>query len=62
MMKQGMGSYDRFAELFNSPSREAGKKQCLIPYFIAARPGTTDEDIMPLALWLKQHRFRADQI
>ena len=62
MMKPGIGSYDRFAEMFNSLSREAGKKQCLIRYFIAAHPGTTDEDMMHLALWLKQHQFRADQI
>ena len=62
MMKPGMGSYDRFAEMFERFSREAGKKQYLIPYFIAAHPGTTDEDMMALALWLKQHRFRADQV
>jgi len=62
MMKPGMGSYDRFAEMFERFSREAGKKQYLIPYFIAAHPGTTDEDMMHLALWLKQHRFRADQV
>ena len=62
MMKPGMGSYDRFAEMFNSLSREAGKKQCLIPYFTAAHPGTADEDTMHLALWLKKHRFQADQI
>ena len=58
MMKPGMGSYDRFAEMVERFSREAGKKQYLIPYFIAAHPGTTDEDMMHLALWLKQHRFR----
>ena len=62
MVKLGMGSYDPFANMLNSLSREAGKKQCLIPYFIAAHPGTTYEDIMHLSLWLKQHRFLADQI
>ncbi|MCD6061046.1 MAG: YgiQ family radical protein, partial [Moraxellaceae bacterium] len=43
-------------------SAEAGKKQYLIPYFIAAHPGTSDEDMMNLALWLKKNGFRADQV
>ena len=62
MMKPGIGSYDRFKELFEQFSREAGKEQYLIPYFIAAHPGTTDEDMVNLALWLKQNNFRADQV
>jgi uncharacterized radical SAM protein YgiQ len=62
MMKPGIGSYDRFAQLFRKFSAEAGKKQYLIPYFIAAHPGTTDEDMMNLALWLKRNDFRADQV
>ena len=62
MMKPGMGSYDRFKKLFEKFSKKAGKEQYLIPYFIAAHPGTTDEDMMNLALWLKQNGFRADQV
>ena len=62
MMKPGIGTYDRFKELFERFSREAGKEQYLIPYFIAAHPGTTDEDMVNLALWLKQNGFRADQV
>jgi uncharacterized radical SAM protein YgiQ len=62
MMKPGMGSYDRFKALFDKYSARAGKKQYLIPYFIAAHPGTTDEDMMHLAIWLKQNDFRADQV
>ena len=62
MMKPGMGAYDRFKELFEKFSAEAGKKQYLIPYFIAAHPGTTDEDMMNLALWLKSNGFKADQV
>jgi uncharacterized radical SAM protein YgiQ len=62
MMKPGIGSYDRFRELFEKFSKEAGKEQYLIPYFIAAHPGTTDEDMVNLALWLKQNDFRADQV
>ena len=62
MMKPGMGSYDRFKEMFEKFSREAGKEQYLIPYFIAAHPGTSAEDMMNLALWLKRNGFRADQV
>ncbi|MBS1212675.1 MAG: radical family protein, partial [Proteobacteria bacterium] len=62
MMKPGIGTYDRFKLLFDKYSREAGKEQYLIPYFIAAHPGTTDEDMLNLALWLKKNGFRADQV
>ncbi|MDS4020390.1 MAG: YgiQ family radical SAM protein [Candidatus Competibacter sp.] len=62
MMKPGMGAYDQFKELFEKYSKEAGKEQYLIPYFIAAHPGTTDEDMLNLALWLKRNGFRADQV
>ena len=62
MMKPGMGAYDRFKQLFDQYSAEAGKKQFLIPYFIAAHPGTTDEDMMNLAIWLKRNGFKADQV
>jgi uncharacterized radical SAM protein YgiQ len=62
MMKPGIGSYDKFKELFEKYSREAGKEQYLIPYFVAAHPGTTDEDMMNLALWLKKNNFQADQV
>ena len=62
MMKPGMDSYHRFKEMFDKFSREAGKEQYLIPYFIAAHPGTTDEDMLNLALWLKSNNFRLDQV
>src|SRR5690606_30123167 len=62
MMKPGIGSYDQFKKMFEKYSKEAGKEQYLIPYFIAAHPGTTDEDMMNLALWLKANGFRADQV
>ena len=62
MMKPGIGTYDRFKEMFDAAAKEAGKKYYLIPYFIAAHPGTTDEDMLNLALWLKKNRYRADQV
>lgn len=62
MMKPGIGTYERFKLLFDKYSKKAGKEQYLIPYFIAAHPGTTDEDMLNLALWLKNNGFRADQV
>ncbi|MBI2724653.1 MAG: YgiQ family radical SAM protein [Polaromonas sp.] len=62
MMKPGIGSYDKFKQMFEKYTLEAGKKQFLIPYFIAAHPGTSDDDMMNLAIWLKKNGFRADQV
>jgi uncharacterized radical SAM protein YgiQ len=62
MMKPGVGAYYRFRELFDRYSKEAGKEQYLIPYFIAAHPGTSDADMLELALWLKKNGYRADQV
>jgi uncharacterized radical SAM protein YgiQ len=62
MMKPGVAAYDRFKALFERYSKAAGKEQYLIPYFIAAHPGTADEDMLELALWLKRNGLRADQV
>ncbi len=62
MMKPGIGSYEKFKQMFERYSKEAGKEQYLIPYFIAAHPGTSDEDMLNLALWLKRNNFRLDQV
>jgi uncharacterized radical SAM protein YgiQ len=62
MMKPGVGTYYRFKELFERYSKQAGKEQYLIPYFIAAHPGTTDKDMLALAIWLKENGYRADQV
>ena len=62
MMKPGVETYQRFAELFNQFSLAVGKEQYLIPYFIAAHPGTTDQDMVDLAVWLKKHDYRLDKV
>jgi uncharacterized radical SAM protein YgiQ len=62
MMKPGVGTYYKFKQLFDRYSQAAGKEQYLIPYFIAAHPGTTDGDMLELALWLKKNGYRADQV
>ncbi len=62
MMKPEMKSYDEFKRMFDKFSKEAGKEQYLIPYFIAAHPGCDDNDMLNLALWLKRNKFRLDQV
>jgi uncharacterized radical SAM protein YgiQ len=62
MMKPGIGAYDKFKEMFDKAAKESKKEFFLIPYFIAAHPGTSDEDMMNLALWLKRNKYRADQV
>ncbi len=62
MMKPGVGTYYKFKDLFDKYSKAAGKEQYLIPYFIAAHPGTRDVDMLELAVWLKKNGFRADQV
>jgi uncharacterized radical SAM protein YgiQ len=62
MMKPDMSSYDEFKRMFDKFSKEAGKEQYLVPYFIAAHPGTENSDMMNLALWLKKQKMRVDQV
>jgi uncharacterized radical SAM protein YgiQ len=62
MQKPGIASYEKFRVMFDRFSREAGKEQYLIPYFMAAHPGTTDADMVNLALWCKRNGFRPDQV
>ncbi len=62
MMKPGMETYYDFKRMFDKFSKEAGKEQYLIPYFIAAHPGCEDDDMLNLSLWLKKNKFRVDQV
>ncbi len=62
MKKPVPESYDEFERMFNKYSREAGKKQFLVPYFIGAHPGSRIEDMIELAVWLKKKGFRLRQV
>lgn len=62
MMKPGISAYDEFKKMFDQFSKKAGKEQYLIPYFIAAHPGCDEEDMLNLSLWLKEHKFKPDQV
>jgi uncharacterized radical SAM protein YgiQ len=62
MKKPAIESYERFASAFCQASEEAGKKQYLIPYLITGHPGSTLEDTLDLALYLKENGMRPRQV
>jgi len=62
MKKPGRGSFEIFAERFEAASRRAGKEQYLVPYFIASHPGSTAEDMIELAIFLKERGYRPRQV
>jgi radical SAM superfamily enzyme YgiQ (UPF0313 family) len=62
MKKPGVASYERFAEQFACASEAAGKDQHLVPYFISGHPGSTLDDMVDLALWLKARGVRPRQV
>ena len=54
MKKPATSTFDEFAEKFHDASKRAGKEQYLIPYFIASHPGSGPEEMIELAVFLKQ--------
>jgi len=62
MKKPGIESYERFQTMFACASKDAGKEQYDIPYFISGHPGSTLEDMVELALWLKKNGRRPRQV
>jgi len=62
MKKPEVESFDEFAEAFQAASARAGKEQYLVPYFIASHPGSTVEDMIDLAVFLKQRGYKPRQV
>ncbi|MDR1177019.1 MAG: YgiQ family radical SAM protein [Treponema sp.] len=62
MGKTGSRAWERFGRDFTEMNRKLALKQYLIPYFIAAHPGSTLQDAVELALFLKKSRFIPDQV
>ena len=62
MKKPEVESFDEFADEFRAASERAGKEQYLVPYFIASHPGSTVEDMIDLALFLKARGYRPRQV
>jgi radical SAM superfamily enzyme YgiQ (UPF0313 family) len=62
MKKPSIKSYERFAQAFCQASEKAGKEQYLVPYFITGHPGSTLDDTIDLALYLKASGLRPRQV
>ena len=62
MKKPGIESFERFQAMFACASKDAGKEQYDIPYFISGHPGCTLDDMVELALWLKSRGVRPRQV
>jgi uncharacterized radical SAM protein YgiQ len=62
MKKPPIEHYERFAQAFCQASEDAGKEQFLVPYFITAHPGSTLNDTIELALYLKAKGMRPRQV
>lgn len=55
MGKPGRPEYEKFIEAFNKVNKKLGKKQYLIPYFISAHPGSSLNESVELAEFVRDH-------
>ena len=62
MKKPPIDDFDEFVEVFFEASAAVGKRQALVPYFIASHPGSGIEEMIELALYLKKSGFRPDAV
>ena len=62
MRKPSGDDFEKFTESFETESRKAGKKQYIVPYFIASHPGSDLDAMIDLAVFLKRNGYRPDQV
>jgi uncharacterized radical SAM protein YgiQ len=62
MRKPSVDDFEQFSQVFNDESAKAGKDQYLVPYFIASHPGSDLNAMIDLAVFLKRHGYRPDQV
>jgi uncharacterized radical SAM protein YgiQ len=62
MRKPANDDFEKFTNVFNRESKKAGKKQYIVPYFIASHPGSDLDAMIHLAVFLKQSGYRPDQV
>jgi radical SAM superfamily enzyme YgiQ (UPF0313 family) len=62
MRKPSNDDFEKFADAFTSESKKAGKKQYIVPYYIASHPGSDVNAMIELALFLKRNGYRPDQV
>jgi uncharacterized radical SAM protein YgiQ len=62
MQKPSFETYKEYVDQFRKASKKYGKKQYLIPYFIASHPGCTLKHMYDLAIYLKNNHMRVEQV
>lgn len=62
MGKPHIDTYERFSKRFYELTRRVGKEQYLVPYLMSSHPGSTMRDAVAVALWLKKHNIRPEQV
>ncbi|QDU28695.1 hypothetical protein ETAA8_37990 [Anatilimnocola aggregata] len=62
MRKPATDDFEMFSDAFKKESAKAGKKQFIIPYFIASHPGSGLDEMIHLAVFLKQNGYKPDQV
>jgi uncharacterized radical SAM protein YgiQ len=62
MKKPCNDDFEKFADKFARESKRAGKKQYLVPYFIASHPGSDLDAMIHLAVFLKRNGYKPDQV
>lgn len=62
MGKPSVSVYERFKERYFKYSKECGKEQYIVPYLMSSHPGSTLNDALQLALYLKKNGIRPEQV
>ena len=62
MGKPPISVYEQFAKKFYQTTKAVGKEQYLVPYLMSSHPGSTMKDTLELALFLKKHNMRPEQV
>ncbi len=62
MRKPGAAIFTKFLEQFRQHSHELGLRQAVVPYLISSHPGCTLEDTIEIALYLKRHSLKVEQV
>lgn len=62
MRKPAVEVFDRFSDKYKAVNKKLNKKQYMVPYFISSHPGSTLDDAIELALYMKKTGFIPDQV
>ncbi|MBQ3100558.1 MAG: YgiQ family radical SAM protein [Clostridia bacterium] len=62
MGKPNVSVYDKFKNRFFELTKKMGKEQYLVPYLMSSHPGSTLEDALTLALYLKEWGYSPEQV